>query len=85
MPYSIAIERIAQQQLVRQSQGEDARHTQFLVGHAVAAGLQAEVLALPLSTEGWAPLQDVDPLSATFGMMYFIPDLDVPDSGQPML
>ena len=51
MPYSIAIERIAQQQLVRQSQGEDARHTQFLVGHAVAAGLQAEVLALPLSTD----------------------------------
>ena len=40
----------------------------------------AEILAMPVESADYAPIQDLDPESATFGELWFMPDFDPPDS-----
>jgi hypothetical protein len=44
----------------------------------LGTGNQSDFFAMPVDSSRWQPLQDVTIGSATLGMLYFIPDLDVP-------
>ena len=51
----------------------------------LGSGNQSDVFALPVDTSDWQPLQDITSGSATLGMLFFLPDVDIPGNANRLI
>lgn len=80
MPEGIEVIRKGHARLVGRALGLRPEQPNVTVGQqrVTGGGRQTDVFAMPHNGGSWQALQVTDPLSANFGLFYFLPDYDIP-------
>lgn len=79
MPVDLNVLRNQFRTLAGSSVGLSHRQRRSHAGQQGARGIEADILSLPVDASQWQSMQDLDPLSGTFGNMFFMADFHTPD------
>lgn len=84
MAQMIEAYRKAVETLAAKKMGIDPKQPRQSASQQKTRGSESDIFALPVDITNQYPLQDLDPMSATFGDFFFMAGYDRAGSGNPM-